>query len=444
MNEPLNDLFLAACGVAGHWTLRISRAEHRDEERTFTAPYVLVGSREDSDLCLPSSQVSRKHAYFQALPGGVYCVDLDSRGGLRFGDEVRPSGWLRTDRPVQLGPYTLTLLPPPQPGWLAAPTWAPENPLVDHADDSAPLVPVFAEVLVSGTVRVRWRMNRVMAVIGRAASCHVYIGDPSLSRFHCSLVRTPIGLWVIDLLSREGTNLNGAPVRCERLRDGDELQLGKYSLRIWFRPKGPTTGGPLADDADRGPAATSDARVDGIPLLPAPTGPEVEPATAVVESHSRPTMLAGPADRLGPDGAAMLAMVGQFNRMQQEMFDHFQERLLMATRLFASLHKEQTDLVREELERISNIAGELRTLQDDLARRVAALDPAPDEKTAAPAAPPATSRPTPPQTKPTSPPPPPPGQPEEDVHAWLNQRISALQEEQESRWHKLLGRILGG
>jgi hypothetical protein len=33
--------------------------------------------------------------------------------------------------------------------------------------------------------------------------------------------------------------------------------------------------------------------------------------------------------------------------------------------------------------------------------------------------------------------------PTDDVHDWLTQRISSLQEERQTRWNKLLGMILG-
>jgi pSer/pThr/pTyr-binding forkhead associated (FHA) protein len=427
MNQPRDELFMAGCGVFGSWTLRISRPEHRDEERTFTAPYVLVGSAEDNSLCLPSRQVSQRHAYLQALPGGVFCVDLDSRTGIGFGGQACHSGWMRPGRPLELGPYTLALVPTPQVGWLTPPTWGHENPLAYHASDSASFVPVVAEVSVSGETRVRWRMNRLLVVVGRSPRCRVYIRDPFLSRFHCSVVRTPMGLWVVDLLSREGTRLHGVPIRCERLREGDEVRLGKYGLRFSFPPNASAADAPL-DDAET--------------IDPGRPAPRRAPVTALVESQPAPTAPAVLPDRAGPDGALMMAMANQLNKMQQEMFDQFQERLLTATRLFASLHKEQTDVVREELERLGGIAEELRALQADLARRGAA-NPSSGNRPA-PLPSPAAGSP-PPATKPVPlPAPPPTSPPEEEVHTWLNQRISALQEEQESRWHKLLGKILGG
>ena len=80
-------------------------------------------------------------------------------------------------------------------------------------------------------------MNRVVTLVGRAEACKLHLNGDDIAGYHCGLVLTPQGLWVVDLLSREGTYINGMPVRCERLREGDELQLGKYALRFWFRPR---------------------------------------------------------------------------------------------------------------------------------------------------------------------------------------------------------------
>ena len=53
-----------------------------------------------------------------------------------------------------------------------------------------------------------WPMNRVMSLIGSANGCKFRLADPSVSPFHCSLLRTPLGLWVVDLLGPDGVSVN--------------------------------------------------------------------------------------------------------------------------------------------------------------------------------------------------------------------------------------------
>ena len=102
MSQPLDELFMASCGVFGPWNLSICGAGKAIKQRTFTMPYALVGRRDDSNLRLVHADVSRRHAYLQAFPGGVFCVDISARAGLRWHDEQRPWGWLRPGQPVQL------------------------------------------------------------------------------------------------------------------------------------------------------------------------------------------------------------------------------------------------------------------------------------------------------------------------------------------------------
>ena len=52
-----------------------------------------------------------------------------------------------------------------------------------------------------------------MAVLGSSARCKVRLYDPNVSKHHCALLRTPSGLWVIDLLGRDGITVNGESVR---------------------------------------------------------------------------------------------------------------------------------------------------------------------------------------------------------------------------------------
>jgi chromosome segregation ATPase len=77
-------------------------------------------------------------------------------------------------------------------------------------------------------------MSRVLALVGSSSACRVRLRDASVSKYHCSLVGTPAGVWVVDLLSRTGTCLNGQPIRWALLSEGDRLQVGMYVLRVWY------------------------------------------------------------------------------------------------------------------------------------------------------------------------------------------------------------------
>ena len=69
--------------------------------------------------------------------------------------------------------------------------------------------------------------------IGRSRSADIRLDDPTVSRRHAVIVRTPEGdLRVLDDRSMNGIYVNGEPVDWSPLADRDELQIGRYTLSV--------------------------------------------------------------------------------------------------------------------------------------------------------------------------------------------------------------------
>jgi len=69
--------------------------------------------------------------------------------------------------------------------------------------------------------------------IGRSAVADVRLDDPTVSRRHALIVRTPDeGLRALDDRSLNGLFVNGERVEWARLSDGDELEVGRYRLFV--------------------------------------------------------------------------------------------------------------------------------------------------------------------------------------------------------------------
>jgi pSer/pThr/pTyr-binding forkhead associated (FHA) protein/chromosome segregation ATPase len=235
MSQHPTDLFRTSCGATAPLELNISGpGKAGGERRVFEHPFVLVGRHERSCLCLEDGAVSRRHAFLHLLGGRVFCVDLGSRTGIRWEGKPHPAGWLRPEQGIQIGPYTLELATTARAGEgvedRVAEDW---DPLRDRANDPRLLPRVVVEV--SSEKPSRWRMSRVLALVGSSSACRVRLRDASVSRYHCSLVGTPAGVWMVDLLSRTGTCLNGQPIRWTLVREGDQLQVGTYVLRVWYQ-----------------------------------------------------------------------------------------------------------------------------------------------------------------------------------------------------------------
>ncbi len=66
--------------------------------------------------------------------------------------------------------------------------------------------------------------------IGRASENHVCLIDPKVSRLHCEIHKDAENFKVIDLDSRNGTFVNGVPVKGRVLEEADYLRIGDSSF----------------------------------------------------------------------------------------------------------------------------------------------------------------------------------------------------------------------
>ncbi|TCJ15887.1 DUF2662 domain-containing protein [Rubrobacter taiwanensis] len=76
-------------------------------------------------------------------------------------------------------------------------------------------------------------------IIGRSEKNDIVISDPNVSRRHARLSRSGDGFVIEDLDSTNGTLLDGAPIKRERIEDGDELTFGQSRARFIRRAVGP-------------------------------------------------------------------------------------------------------------------------------------------------------------------------------------------------------------
>jgi hypothetical protein len=69
--------------------------------------------------------------------------------------------------------------------------------------------------------------------IGRSGSADIRLDDPTVSRRHAVVVHTPEGeLRVLDDRSMNGISVNGEAVDWSPVSDGDEVQIGRYTLHV--------------------------------------------------------------------------------------------------------------------------------------------------------------------------------------------------------------------
>jgi pSer/pThr/pTyr-binding forkhead associated (FHA) protein len=170
----------------------------------------------------------------------------------------------------------------------------------------------------------------VLTLVGRSEGCRIRLTDPSVSKVHCSLLRTREGIWALDLLGRGGIEFNGRRVRWARMGPGDRLRVGRYAIEIRR----------LSEATGVDPSASGVFAVPPLPPRCPASASEAEPA-----------------------GPVMARVVDQIGLMQREMSDRFQHAMLGMAEIFGDLQRDRMDLVDGELDRLRRLDRDLHVLQ---------------------------------------------------------------------------------
>src|SRR4051794_6623485 len=166
---------------------------------------VSIGRTPDNDVAITAREVSRHHARIVASGGRYYVADLGSANATGLNGErlQGESRWLTSGDTIEVGGRKLRFL-------VGAPTRIAE----------ALPAPAPQRVHLAGP----------RLTLGRDPGNDVVLDDPNVSRFHAEIVRVDSGAELRDLASRNGTRIDGAPVRRARLQPGSEVGVGPFRL----------------------------------------------------------------------------------------------------------------------------------------------------------------------------------------------------------------------
>lgn len=125
-------------------------------------------------------------------------------------------------------------------------------------------------------------LDKERMTIGRRASNDVQIDNLAISGEHAAVVTILEDSFLEDLNSTNGTLVNGQPIRKHFLKDGDLIELGKYTLKYVAGPLGAveTDDYEMAAAPGGEPAAAQPAPVDSKTSVMA-TQPMTLPAAAI-------------------------------------------------------------------------------------------------------------------------------------------------------------------
>lgn len=394
--------FLEACGATGPIVLEVEGPDERvSGRRVFEQPAIRIGASRSADLVLAHPEIRRRQAYLQVVGGHLFGMDLSRRA-------EAPNGWLRPSDWLTVGPFRLRAQIGESPATAeSAAEGIEELPsALSRAYAQRHAYPA-ATLLITGSrdAAETYPVTRVLTLIGRDPSCKIRLQATKSSLYYGALVRTPQGLWFVDLLSSQRMTVNGRHVRQARLRDGDRLQVGRYELCV-----------NLAGSDDRGrKARPSDDLLEAWPALRLPRSLSETSSSGSLEPALQPVL-------------------DQVASMRQELGDQFQQALLMISHLFGAMHNDHMRIVREELEQVRILTREIQALRTDppSSTEPTVVDDAPLGSSALSGLPGSA------EAAPTQEPPPPARHNPQEIEALVRDRLARYEAERQGRWGRVL------
>lgn len=193
---------------------------------TIGKPFARIGGHGSSEVALPHKSVAQRSIYLHAIDAGVYCVHL-------AGPDSEPSeergSWLAPDQAVQIGPYRVTVRLADQPAEAELP-----QPDLEATDATLPHPTLL--IVYRGRAIANYSLRRRLTIVGRGRRSTLQLADTRVSFTHCILYREEDRLWVVDLLSSNGTSRAGNPLEAAKVEPGDALVLGNVQL-VCMRPQ---------------------------------------------------------------------------------------------------------------------------------------------------------------------------------------------------------------
>ena len=384
--------FLAACGIEDSFQFAVENQDVTESRlRLLYQPFAVIGRDLRADIVLDHADVSRRHVYLQVIDGRVFWIDLESRTGTRGERESQRFGWLEGGRALFVGPYVIRrFVGDSQAVDILRRVDLPRStPLVARAPNYATQSEVALEFLNGPSQSMLKPVHRVLSLIGSASGCKFRLTDSSVSRFHSSLLQTSAGLWIVDLLGQRGIAINDVPVRCSRLVDGDIVRIGRYQIRIRYRPRAQGSSTGLCDLRHAGfePKAARESRtpislnsthwvpttasfcsglVDGqrSPSLPM----EATLMSSKLDLVPSNSVMSGNLPQSEFTESMLVPLVNQFGLMQQQMFDQFQQAMAMMVKMFGTMHRDQMEVIRAELDRLHELTDEFHGVKKRISR----------------------------------------------------------------------------
>jgi pSer/pThr/pTyr-binding forkhead associated (FHA) protein len=220
-----------------------NRKTRKRKDYQFTQHSILIGRQQNCDVILESTSVSRRHAKITVSDHQVFLEDLGSGNGTSVGDKLLRQGdkiQIRSGDQSRIEEFNLEIHfdEKPKRGINLQSTGSKADVTdpdiieikmikkvlgaLDHEKLSS--LTVVSEPFQNKKSVFEENMNEL--VIGRDASCDLFVDSNTVSRRH-AIIKVKWGGYIVrDLGSKNGTTVNGERVEEKTIKDGDEIVFG--------------------------------------------------------------------------------------------------------------------------------------------------------------------------------------------------------------------------
>lgn len=194
----------------------VSQSENgRSIVKPLSLPISIVGSRQTSEVTYNGQHVMPSHAAIVYDGQEFWIRDLVSATGTFVDGESVSEVEINDGCEIRVGDYTVVFrLGDPH---LTRPVWP------QRLTQCAISVPGLSE---------QHYLSRVVTVIGAREGCDLVLNHKSVAEVHAILVRTCRGLWLHDMASKTGSQVNRRRMDQKLLVSGDEIEIGPFSFTI--------------------------------------------------------------------------------------------------------------------------------------------------------------------------------------------------------------------
>ncbi|HVC97758.1 MAG TPA: FHA domain-containing protein [Pirellulales bacterium] len=299
-------------------------------EFSLRKPFALIGGDPRADVVLNEGSPPPCGLYLHATNDGIFCVGLSPSA---------PHGWLRPKKYVKFAEYKIAAQfdddGPPQ-------VTSTVDPRAKNGVTG--LAPRLEFRSTSGKALER-TVSRQITVIGREPPSTLRLKHDSISRAHLVLYWDGATLWFVDLLSRNGAQLDGQPREAGKLLPGQTLHLGRVRVR--------QIG--VADPAEMEPSQ-SDALAK----------------SALVAAHAARESAGAIRERVLRDQVA--TMQDTIERLRRELQEHQRLATAEQERLRQEPMAQQIQFDQRLTDIEAPLAAELAALRQELDQRQTELD----------------------------------------------------------------------